>query len=242
MNLFIEFPIDDYSLDWLWLKIFASLPLVQPIHVKDLIVTQDHDDLVNEGQRLMSGSSCITEVTFVKSGVGAKTLFQLLESIKGLKEFTYVEPIQEFNKLEPFWMRAALLAHAKQSLESLRITSSQTEEFGLLGSFRGLPILRKLETNVHFLSPRAQFDELADLLPASIEEIYLHTGDHRCCDSVSPLVETFKKAKSQLLPNLRVLELTSEPEMGTEQGGKDLIKTLEKTCPNAGIELTVISG
>lgn len=74
------------------------------------------------------------------------------------------------------------------------------------------------------------------------EEIHLHIGGWSC-DSVSPLVETFGKAKQQL-PNLKALTLSSDTGMGTTQGQEDkaLIKTLGDKCLKFGIELSIIPG
>ena len=127
-------------------------------------------------------------------------------------------------------IRAALLAYAKHSLGSLTITSIYQKDDGLLGTFCEFTSLRELETNVDLLIPEAQFEELIDLLPASIEKVHLHTGDLQCCDGLLSLVENFQKAKSQRLPNLRSLKLSSEFEMGVTQRDKDVVKTMEETC------------
>ena len=144
---------------------------------------------------------------------------------------------------EPFWMRAALLAHAKSSIESLRITSSQRSECEeVMGTFRDFTALRELETDIHLLVSKGHFHKLAELLPDSVEKAFLHTGDHLCCDSVVPLLKAFERTKSQRLLNLRALKLSSKPKMGTTQMGKDLMKTLEDACRDVGIEVTFIAG
>ena len=171
------------------------LPLVHSVHVK-CMGPMDFDDLISDTQYLTPGSSNVSELTFVESGIRPKSMFQLLESIKGLKRFSYVKPDEKLDPFEPFWMRTALLANAKHSLETLRIIYSQAKRGNFLGTFRGFTALRELETNIHLLILEAHFDGLADLLPASIEKVHLHIGDNRIRDSVSALVETFEKAKS----------------------------------------------
>ena len=241
VNLHVDLPYDDDFTDWEWLKIATILPRVHSVHVEHMGCVEI-DDLFGYQPQFTPSSSNVTELTFVKSGCRPKPMFQLLESIKGLKRFSYVEPDERLDPFEPFMMRSALLAHARHSLETLRILSSQTHKGNLLGSFRGFTALQELETNLSLLIRDAQFDELADLFPASIEKVHLHIGDKWSCNSVSPLVESFEKAKSQFLPNLKALTLSSGRGMGPMQEDKDLIKTLKETCLNVGIELSIIAG
>lgn len=241
VNLHVELPLADNFMDWEWLNMSVTLPVVQSIHVKRL-GSLEEDDSINYKQLFTPGISNTTELTFVDSGIGSESMLRLFESIKGLKRFSYVEPDERLGFLEPFWMRSGLLAHAKRSLESLRITASQNKEGKTLGTFHTFTALRELETNRHLLIVGAHLDKLADLLPASIEKFHPHTGDHRCRDSVPSLIESFEKAKLELLPKLRALTIRSELGMGTAQGDDDLIKTLEETCRDGGIELSVIAG
>lgn len=250
VNLHVELAHHDDSMDWEWLKITTILPQVLSVHVKGMSC-MEMDDLLGYGPHFTPSSSNVTQLTFVKSGCRPKSMLQLLESIKGLKRFSYAEPDEELDPFEPFLMRSALLAHAKHSLETLRITFSQTTEGNLLGTLRGFTTLRELETNLPLLTLRTHVDELANLLPASIEKVHLHVGDwckepsgqgDRKCDSISALVEIFQKAKSQLLLNLKTLTLSSDPSVGPTQEDQDLFKMLEKTCGNVGIELSVIIG
>ena len=241
VNLHVELAHHDDFMDWEWLRIITILPLVQSLHVKGMSC-MEIDDLFGYNPQFIPSSSNITELTFIKSGCRPKSMFQLLESIRGLKRFSYVEPDEELDPFEPFLMRSALLAHAKHSLETLRIIFIQTKEGNLLGTFRGFTALRELETNLRLIIFPTKFDEVADLLPASIEKVHLHIGVNRSCECVSLLVETFPKAKSQRLPNLKTLTLSSDAGIGLTQEDNDLFKTLEETSRDVGIELSVIGG
>lgn len=244
VDLHIEDPREDSFVPWKWLRILTTLPTVQSVHVKRMhhMDYAAYCDLDNERQTLVSRTSNITELTFIESGLGPKSVFRLLESIKGLKRFSYEQSDERVELFDPFWMRAALLANAQQSLEFLRIISSKTRPANLLGTFRGFTALRELETDMHLLTYRAPLDRLAELLPASVEKVYLHTGLGLCCDGIVSLVEAFENAKSQRLPNLRALRLGSKSEIGTRQKDKDLMKTLKGTCQDIGIELMMGEG
>ena len=60
--------------EWYWLKILASLPMVQTLHVKGLGILQ-HDETPTGEQFFEPGTSKITEMTFIECGVGRKMMF-----------------------------------------------------------------------------------------------------------------------------------------------------------------------
>ena len=66
--------------------------------------------------------SNISELTIIGNGPSSKNLFEILGGLKALKRFAYLEPAasQDF---DPFWIRAALIAYARHSLEHLIIQS-----------------------------------------------------------------------------------------------------------------------
>ena len=222
------------------LKKFAALPLVQSIHVSQM-GTIEVEDFINNTQYFKPGSYSITELTFTNSGLRPKFLFQFLESIKGLKRFSYVHPDEIFCRFEPFWIRVALLANAKHTLESLKILSHLTHEHELLGTLHEFTSLKELETNLRLLSHWDEFDKLADLLPTSIETIDLDTRDNETCNILPSLVVEIANAKSQHVPRLKTLKLRTEPEVGTMQGGRSLVEPLREYCRNVGIELTFVA-
>ena len=239
VNLDVHKRFGDEVMDWELLSMSATLPSVQSIHVARIGLI-DIERLIKQTRSFEPGSSTIEELSFIESSICPKSMFQLFESIKALKRFTYSNPDEDTQPFEPFWMGKALVAYAKHSLELLKITAEQTEGVGTLGSFRGCTKLRELETEIHLLVEKDRFHTLADLLPVSIEKVHLYTGDHSCFDSVLRVIEAFEKAKSQLLPNMRVLTLSLGPRVRLSQEDKELIKTSEKKCWDLGIELSVI--
>ena len=225
------------------LKAFAALPFVQDLHVTSMgkLASASHIHFT-------PGSSNITKITFKNSGPDPRFLFGLLESIKGLKAFIYEEPNESMKELgtfcrfEPFWIRAALLANAKHSLESLKILSHEWQAFEEMGTFREFTTLKELETDVRLLMYRttANYSGFANLLPASIENLYLNARDHDNT-KVPILVEEIVRTKLQLIPNLTVLKFRLEPENALLKAPERLMEPLEEKCREVGIELIVIA-
>ena len=222
-----------------WMKVFADLPHVQSIHVNDMDTIYS-DDLIDDEQLLVPDEYDIGEITFTNSGLCSKVLYQLLQSIKALRIFSYEKPDDDYAPFEPFWMRIALLAHAKHSLESLKILSPKMLECELLGSLREFTALKKLETNTGLLIRTHEIDKLAKHLPASIEKVDLHAGELYMVESVQELVQGIAKAKPFLVPDLRVLNIRMEPFMRDRLRRKRLIRPLEEMCQGFGIELTML--
>ena len=233
VNLYVHLPYGKDVIGWELISMSATLPSVQSIRVKRK-GTIDIEDTFE------SGSFKGKELVLAKSNICTRSMLLLFKNFKGLKSFTYSDPDERSQPFEPFWMGEALVGYAKHSLEFLKITAEQTKGVGTLGSFRGCRNLRELETEVHLLVENDRFHTLADLLPVSIEKVHLRTGAHSCFDSVLLIIEAFKKAKSQLLPNMRVLTLSLGPGVTLSQEDKELIKTSEKSYSELEIELSVI--
>ena len=239
----IVFQIDEARMYLNWLKPFAALPSVQSIHVSysggtlESIYPGDYP----ETYYFFPGSYNISEITFENSGLQPKLLSELLDNITGLKKFTYMERDKMFCRFEPFWVRAALLATAKHSIECLKILSPRTQEKRRLGTLRGFTALKELETDLSLLMHHNSYFDLAKLLPASIEKLYLHARDIKPDSNISIIVQEIMEAKSQLVPNLKVLKIRTKirtkHEMAFLQEGKTLTKTLEETCRDGGVEL-----
>lgn len=235
------------NVDLTWWKIFADLPCVQFIHVADMAI-KEADDRIDPDptQWLIPFDYNLTGLTFTNSGLSPRALFRLLESVKSLRIFSYVEPNEEICPYEPFWIRAALLAHAKHSLESLKILPSQTlshqkDEEQLIGTFREFRALKELEINLRLLLPRFALYELTGLLPASIEKFYLHIPEGMGYKEVTKLVEYIAVAKPQGVPKLRELKIRTGHGIETIQACRSLIEPLEESCRKVGIELTFIA-
>ena len=228
-----------------WMEVFAALPLVQSLHFSQIIDAEDalvvHEN--DETEYLISDGYNITEMTFTNCSLGPTLLFRLLELFKGLKVFSYNEPNDTYCKLEPLWIRTALLANSQHSLERLKIMLLQTQKHKILGGLHRFIALKELETNVcifdAYLGPWTSSD-VAKLLPASLEKLHLHICNCHLDRLVPRLVEGVIKAKSQLISDLKALKLELEPGSGIMQEGRSLIEPLEEECRNVGIELAFI--
>ena len=237
----LDFPRDigNELMHWELLSMSASLPSVQSIHVAR-VGPVDIGGLIKQKRCFEPGSSTIKELAFAKSSICPKSMFQMFESIEGLKIFMYSNPDERHRLFEPFWMGQALTAYSKNSLELLSITAERYKGVETLGSFRRFTNLRELETEINLLVEKDHFHKLADLLPVSIERVTLYTGNHSRIGSVLLIIEAFERAKSQLLPNMRVLTLILGHAARLSQEDMELIKTSEENYWNLGIELSVI--
>ena len=223
------------NIELAWLRTLAALPSVQIFHFD--YVVMDEVDGVDDADVFVSDSYSVRELTFTRSGFHPKVLAQLLDSVKGLKRFSYVYPNKNLRLFKPFWIRTALLANAKHSLEYLEILPDWDEEPELLGTLRGFAALKELKTNIRFLCRRSTFDGLANILPSSIEKLYLDTRCHTAHDIVPALVEEIAEAKTQLVPHLRVLGFITRSDNRIIQEYRSMIEPLEEKCQNVGIEL-----
>ena len=239
-------------LDFKWLRIFAALPSVQSMHFRRVIERRtDHE--INKTQHFMPDTYNIMEMTFTDSSLHPRVLTQLLESVNGLKRFTYVEndgtrrifhQFRRFSRFSQFWpssIRAGLLINAKHSLEYLKILAPEKQEDELLGSLCGFTALKEVETDVHLLCCELQVIRgWGSRLPASIEKLCLHTRDKMDDGKMAKLVEQIALAKPKL-PNLKVLKIGPDSRMGSMQGYRSFVKPLMEQCRNVGIELTFIA-
>lgn len=188
-------------------KAFATLPSVKHIHVQSI------NECVNDTQpRLQAGSSNVETLTFNDPlpELNVMGLFELIEGFKGLKTFTYEDsPAIGF---EMFWIRTALVAHAKHSLNTLIIRcddvcDNDREQF--IGSFRSFEVLKKLEIDHAYLTcvRGSQRTRLAEALPASLEELHLHDLCAMNSLRLNPLWagQELLEDKDTYLPNLKII-------------------------------------
>ena len=222
-----------------WFRTFAALPPVQSIHF-DQMGTVEVNDVIDNAQYFVPDSYSIRELTFTHSYPHPKILAQLLDSVKGLKAFSYKYPEYGVCRFEPFWIRTALLANAKHSLEYLEILPHWDEEHELLGNLRGFTALKELKTYIRLLCHISTSDELANLLPSSIEKLYLDTRYHTAYDIIPALVGGIFEARTQLVPHLKVLGIITKIVERVIQEHRDMIELLKDDCQMIGIELTLI--
>ncbi len=198
------------STNSLLVKSFAKITSVKHIHSRSIgVPAEDPVSWID-----LEAQSSNVETLTVKCEprhrssweMEALEFLELFEGFKGLKAFSF----DSILGLEPSWIRAALVAHAKHSLNTLILRSSVGERIRgrLIGSFRSFEVLKKLELDHTHLADHSgpRRTRFADALPSSLEELHLHdmveTGTR-----LKPLwagKETYED-KDTHLPNLKVV-------------------------------------
>ena len=229
------------------LESFAALPLLQSIHVSHM----------RETSPLEPDSYKIREITFTNSDLGSKFLCQLLDNMQGFKKFSYEKP-DESCDFKPFWIRLALLASAKHTLEFLKILPPKTWHDPPkrhtrwtgrqnMGTLRAFTALKELDTHVDVLeyfpdNVAATYDKLVDSLPASLEKLSLEFGTKPILSNIPDLIEHIvREVKSKRIPYLKSLKLRIKSTASIEGS---VITEDEKTwmdgkCREVGIELAL---
>lgn len=190
-------------------KSFAKLPSVKYIHARQAGETMTgveaqllHLDLDLD---LAVGSSSV-ETLIIEDvvKVDARAVIDLIQGFRGLKAFSLEAQLNT----EMSALRTALLAHAKQSLQTLTLTAQFCPD-DCFGSFHGFEVLRRLELDHFYLghccAPRGA--RPADSLPPSLEELHLQDWT-RYVEHPLDLLWTAQEIledKNTHLPNLRVL-------------------------------------
>ena len=194
----------------LMVKAFATLPSVKRISCKKMSNAANHHRVKFN---LLPRSSNVESLTFQclnNSGVDMVAFSELIKGFKSLKRFIY----KSLTDHKMFAIRNALVAHARFSLNTLRLVPC-TPTRKSVGSFRGFKALKELEINHTHL---ADFDPRrglysVDVLPSSLEELHLHhsygacvSGDSRC---IAPrrLGRQLLEERDRHVPNLKLVTL-----------------------------------
>lgn len=195
------------SQDLWFVKAFATLPSVKDIKGRTMEETINHRDLAINVQPRSSNVETLTFVCYSRRGptdLDTKELFELIEGFKALKTFIYT--CQLIDRIS--WVHAALVAHAKHSLETL-ILESGVHGKAPIGSFRGFEVLKKLELDHAYLidDRGSHMTRLADKLPSSLEELHVHDLDPSNPTRLDPLGagQEILEDKDTHLPNLTVV-------------------------------------
>ena len=163
---------DDGFLDFEYVRTFAALPSVTSIH--SYIVGSDADDLFDT----LTASGLFTNITnlsFVKCSINPKIMSEFLSSTLDLQRFFYSPKYGNFLNFDPFWIRTALLANARETLKTLTILADgQPGHF--MGSLEPFMSLQYVQTDLRLLigNPPVRCHKLSDMLPSSIVKITLH--------------------------------------------------------------------
>ena len=195
--------IDDFAP----LGAFLGLQSVQKTEMKYLAVddteitaTREEDD-----GPLSIASSGVHELSFMVFTIGPKLLFELLGQFSDLQRFSFqLRPFSAPAGFDCFWIRSALWAHAGSTLRSLTLTSPSGDGPSL-GSLRKFHVLKDLNVSFALLLviyPDLELYQLADVLPASIQNVQLRLVKWIESATITNLVQDLSEVKEGRLPKL----------------------------------------
>ncbi|MCJ1456995.1 hypothetical protein MMC28_007361 [Mycoblastus sanguinarius] len=215
------------------IKPFALLPSVKRISSQNLSSSGPSRDSLD--CHTTSKGSNVTELTFERCGDIGRGLSEILRGFKGLRKFSFTSSKEKIYLPD---MRAALLAYARHSLESLTITPRHELE-GPMGSLRSFEKLRRLDTQLGFLvGPGGRNRQnLVDDLPASIEEVKLSGLPPDARSYLFPMMLSLVEAKKSHLQNLKKLEISLYP--WTDRHRDDGLAELKESCEQNGVYLII---
>ena len=227
---------DESGDDWLAINIFAALPSLRSIVAWNLSIEEDDD---KDDYLLHPQTSNVNSLIFTRLSISAERMYEFLQGFKALERFSYKDTFGCHDSFETFWIRAALLTHAKASLECLSPTRTSADEKRYMGSLRGFENLKKIDTDWDFLVDTRRLGPvvLAQMLPASIEEVHLYKDLYDDPESFRDLVLTTAKDKPKLLPCLKQLHFSFHMVNIDAESEPMMIAEMKKMCRDAGFEL-----
>ena len=234
------------------MHVFAAVPSVKAIelgivgnyhscvkfYVKFYPCDCDAEGHIREGRHFLlpPKTSTVKHLTFSRCDLDKEILFEFLEGLQALENFG----VDTCGSVDPSEIVSALLAHAKQSLRTLRFgtCSYSTSCTVNLAEFE---VLQELEIESDLMRPRedaAEESTLADRLPPSIERISLRQFHTDVPHSVEKDVFDMAIGKVERLPNLK--ELTIELIPSEDAPDAKAISRMERQCEGFGILLNVV--
>lgn len=165
---------DDF-VDFQCVKAFAVLPSVTSIN--SCIMGYDTNGLLPFSPS--DTDTNVTNLSFKECLIDPKTMSEFLSTTRNLQSFFY-SPSESANipaNFDPFWIRTALLAYARDTLKSLTILANGLESH-FMGSLAKFTCLDFVETDLRLLTGDSSISihKLSTVLPSSIVNIKLHNG------------------------------------------------------------------
>lgn len=153
------------------------------------------------------------EVTIKEANINAGAMFDFVGVFKDLKSFHY-EPCnyledskKRYHIFDPSLIRNALLAHARESLKHL-ILRARLRPRTYMGRLRNFLALCTLETDWALLvATNYAFEDLADAVPFSIEQVNLHTDDTFELRNSTFQIKSLLQMKEERFPSLEKLHI-----------------------------------
>lgn len=192
----------DNNEHWHAINIFAKLPSLRSITARNFCIKDDEND---SDYLLHPRTSNVSSLRFRFISISAQRLYEFLRGFKNLKHFSYKNTHEAQHSLETFWMRAALETYARASLEYLSLRREWADEKRYMGSLRDFENLKRVSTDFEFLfdRPRSGRVVLAQMLPASIEEVHLYEDRYDDPESFEDMIASTAEDRPKLLPRLK---------------------------------------
>ncbi len=222
---------------WQAINAFARLPSLRMLEAYNICVEDDSVYL------LRPRSSNVSTLVLVGSFISSQRLYKFLQGFRALKEFSYHGIHEAQDAFETFLIRAALLTHAKASLEYLNL--SIIEDAGekcYMGSLRDFANLKEVHMQLASLvsaeDPSGRV--LAKMLPASVEKVDLHEELYHTPETIQDLIIKAAEDKQEELPNLKELHVSLNMSMsGMDSGDKEAVVRMQAKCKDAGFDLFI---
>ncbi|CAD6574720.1 MAG: hypothetical protein ASARMPRED_006879 [Alectoria sarmentosa] len=207
------------------LRLFNSLPSLKSLTAYGVNDGYDSDDEDNDDieddednidAELPTYDSHTTELALLRSKVSTQKLNWYLESFRSLQSFTFAYPLSSSvvnNKenFDPCWIRSALVARAKTTLQTLTILGPPRPDT-FMGSLQAFEALEEIHTEWRFLFPDKCDLEIwpSRVLPASIYTLKLADRTDRSDKEYKVLIQGLQRAKEKTCLRLDVVEIVTD--------------------------------
>ncbi|KAL8919644.1 MAG: hypothetical protein Q9208_006676 [Pyrenodesmia sp. 3 TL-2023] len=221
-------------------KMLLGLPAMESIEIHNM----DGLDPVEDSAPVLHQTTNVQSLTFTHCAMRNRAFFELLQANSQLKSLTL-----HYTTLAVHWIRAAVVAFAKDSLESLSIRAirgldlEKPSEGSHLGSLKPFTALRTLDVQVDILEDYSH-GEIRDLnaqLPASLQSLTLDLLSRKEEDYLDGLITELElmmnaNVERRVFPHLSQITLTNVLQGQLDYNSKILLKVREGFA-RQGVEL-----
>ena len=195
--------------------LFAALPSVRSIHGFNIYETGFDAYSDTDLALVAPWTSKLEDLTLVTCSINPKRLFDFLETFEALRSFTYHSGIKKYRndqqvEFDPCWIRSALSAFAKSTLQSLTLLSHD-EKRNFMGDIRCFKAVSYLHTEtqllLHQVAMHHDDTSLARALPPKLEILKLECSGLGDEMEIARLISALAKLKKEYVPALREVEV-----------------------------------
>lgn len=217
------------------LSLFNSLPALKSLTAAGIHEGGENDEF------LPAEDSHTNELKLLRIQVPTLPLYWYLESFHNLQTFTFeyahrVHSVVDQKQFDPCWIRAALLARAKTTLEILTILGP-TRPDPFMGSLQAFGALWEIHTQWVFLFPKqsCHLTWPSRVLPASLRRLKLNNVINRTPMYYMSFFRGLQRARESTCPHLELVTIVTywnEVEKAEE------LDELSGFCKEEGMSLT----